>query len=108
MPRFIKSQRWAHRLGSGFALGILWISLAHGQVTIDMSKLTCKQFYFSKLDTQTLSMWLSGFYNGKRNSTVVDVQKLKNNIEKLSRFCRQNQNLDVLVMDAVERVLGNQ
>jgi len=94
------------RIGSGLALGLLCTTLANAQVTIDFSKLTCEQFYYSKLDTRSLSMWLGGFYNGKRNTTTVDVQKMKDSADKLARFCRQNANLKVPVMDAVERVMG--
>lgn len=91
-----------------FLLCALPVSEAHGQITVDLSKLNCEQLYFSKLDSRTISAWLNGFYHGKKNDPVVDVQKVKDNTEKLRRFCFQNANMKVPVMDAVERVLAPQ
>lgn len=94
------------RVGSVLFLSLLWASVAYGQVTIDMTKLNCEQLYFSKLDSKTMAIWFSGFYQGKRNDAVVDVQKVKDNTEKLRKFCFQNANSKVPVMDAIERVVG--
>ena len=102
------SQRSLAILSFPFFLGAFLVSEAHGQVTVDLSKLNCEQLYFSKLDSRTISTWLSGFYHGKKNDPVVDVQKMKDNTEKLRRFCFQNANMKVPVMDAVERVLAPQ
>ena len=48
--------------------------------------------------------WLSGYYNGKRNSTVVEPEAVKKNEEKLNRYCYEHR--DTTVMDAVKNVLG--
>lgn len=92
-------------LGAGLIASVLWASLAYGQVTIDFTKLTCDQYLFSKLNSQNLAIWLSGYYHGKRNDPVMDVQAWKDSGEKVRRFCMQNSNAKVPVMDAVERVL---
>jgi hypothetical protein len=58
-----------------------------------VSKVTCEQFSFAKVShPTTLSIWLSGFYHGKR--------------EKLHKFCRQPPNYKVPIMEAAERALG--
>jgi len=84
---------------------MLWTPLAYGQVTVDFSKLTCDQYLYSKLNSQNLSIWLSGFYHGKRNDPVIDVQAWKDSGDKMRRFCLQNSNAKTPVMDAIERVL---
>jgi acid stress chaperone HdeB len=94
---------------TGIALGLLMTSISHGQVMIDVTKITCEQFYYSKVShPTTLSIWLSGFYHGKRDKSVVDVQNVKENAEKVQKFCRQQANHKVPLMDAAERVLGKQ
>ena len=80
---------------------------AYAQVTIDFSKVTCEQFVFSKIaPSRTLSLWLSGYYSGKRNNPIVNVQAVQANAEKVTDFCRQTKNLKMPVMEAVEQVLG--
>jgi acid stress chaperone HdeB len=91
------------------ALGVFTTSNSHGQVMIDVTKVTCEQFYYSKVShPTTLSIWLSGYYHGKRDKSVVDVQNVKENAEKVQKFCRQQANHKVPLMDAAERVLGKQ
>ena len=34
-----------------------------------------------------VAAWLSGFYNGKRNNTVLDSQTFDANLTKLTNFC---------------------
>ena len=80
---------------------------AHAQVSVDVAKITCRQLLFDKVispNTKSLALWLSGYYNGKRNNTVVDIGKLAKNTDKVEDYCRMNQ--DVTVMDAVTKALG--
>jgi hypothetical protein len=45
-------------------------SLANGQVTIDVSKITCNQFAQAKVGSpKTTAVWLNGFYHGKMKCT---------------------------------------
>jgi HdeA/HdeB family len=80
---------------------------AHAQVSIDVAKITCRQLLFDKVispNTKSLALWLSGFYNGKRNNTVLDIGELAKNTDKVEDYCRMNE--DVTVMDAVTKALG--
>jgi acid stress chaperone HdeB len=80
-------------------------SAAQSQVTVDVSKITCDQLTLYKItDPENVALWLSGYYEGRRNSTLVDIQKLKADTEKIKTFCRMNP--DVTVMHAIDRVLG--
>lgn len=77
------------------------------QTTIDVAKITCEQWLaFKVADPNNIALWLSGYYNGKRDNTVVEVQAFKDDIEKLKKYCIRNP--DMLVMKAVEtRIIQN-
>lgn len=95
-------------LSLGLLLGLLSTTLSYGQVTVDVTKITCEQFFYSKVShPRTLSVWLSGYYHGKRDAAVVNTQKVIENADKVQRFCRQQSNFKVPLMEAVERALGN-
>ena len=77
------------------------------QVTIDASKITCDQFVHSKVSSPRLiAAWLSGYYSGKRDNRVIDLQTLEANLSKLENFCYQEKNFKLPVMQAVEQLLG--
>jgi acid stress chaperone HdeB len=78
---------------------------AHAQVTVDVSKITCEQYIlYTVADPHDIAMWLSGYYNGKRNNTVLDTQQFREHGKKVMDYCELN--LKSTVMDAVEKVLG--
>lgn len=104
MKSFFKSDFPLAPASAGLVLSLLCGSVAQGQVTVDVSKITCEQFLFSKMDQKTLATWLSGYYHGKRNSTVINLQDVKNNAKSVRSFCFQSSNLKTLLVDAVERV----
>ena len=80
----------------------------HAQVTIDASKITCEQFVFSKIaPVRSIALWLSGYYGGKRSNPIIDLQAFEANADKVESFCKQQKNLKLPVMQAVEQVLGN-
>ena len=89
---------------STIALISISAASAYAQVTLDVSKVTCEQFYLAKAShPTTIGIWLSGFYNGKRNNTVLDVAQVKSNAEKVRRYCAKN--LNSMVMEAAEKVI---
>ncbi len=80
---------------------------AQAQISIDVSKITCRQLLFDKTiipHLRPLTFWLSGYYNGKRGNTVVDIGAIEKNRDTVEDYCRMNQ--DVTVMEAIERALG--
>ena len=91
----------------GFVLTLFSASLAHGQVTIEVSKITCGQFVSGELGSpRTVAAWLSGYYHGKKDSTTVDKQNFESNLSELTNFCRTGDNGKILVMQAIERTLA--
>lgn len=85
---------------AGIAAVILMVAQADAQVTIDVSKITCDQYLTQRIThMRSVNVWLSGFYAGRQNNPVVDVQALERSGNKLSRFCEAHR--DMPLMDAV-------
>ena len=83
----------------------IFASTAQAQVTIDISKITCEQFRsYAITDPNNIAIWLSGYYNGRRNNTIIKVESFKENLGKLKDYCITNPK--VTVMQAVEVLLG--
>ncbi len=78
---------------------------ASAQVTLDVSKITCKEFLHDTITVPTnIAYWLSGYYNGKRGSTVFDANALKDDVGEVEDYCLRNQ--DVTLMKAVDTLIG--
>ena len=85
-------------------LAVLLPAASQAQVTVDVAKITCRQFLLDAVaPTKSVAIWLSGYYHGKRNDTVVDVQLLAENADKIKTYCRLKP--EATVMQAVETVL---
>jgi acid stress chaperone HdeB len=90
-------------------LGLLFVASSplSAQVTLDVSKLTCRQFAAYKVtNPKYLAVWLSGYDHGRRGDVVIDMQHLVANAKKLESYCLKNP--DVLMMQAAETVLTPQ
>src|SRR5471030_1705981 len=91
---------------SSLIVGGLMSSAAQGQVTIDVAKISCEQFRgYAITDPNNIALWLSGYYNGQRNNTIIKVESFKENLEKEKDYCITHPT--VTVMQAVSAVLGN-
>jgi acid stress chaperone HdeB len=78
---------------------------ARAQMTVDIAKITCKQFVISKFARpKSVAYWLSGYYNGKNGNTVLDIRGMEQNVHKLETYCRRN--YEMPVMDAAKNVLS--
>lgn len=81
------------------------VPVLHAQVSLDVSKITCEQFWLRKVaNPDKVAIWLSGFYNGKRDNTVIDTQQLEAITKDVTEHCRTNLNLTV--MQAAEAVMS--
>src|ERR1700733_1233504 len=86
-------------------LAVLLPATSQAQVSVDVAKITCRQFLLDAVaPTKTVAIWLSGYYHGKHGGTVVDMAALQRETDKLEDYCRLN--LDMTVMDAVEGALA--
>ena len=87
-------------------LMLLFVPCAQAQVQVDLSKITCQQFVHHKVaHPRQIAAWVSGFYNGKRDNSIIDVQKFQANLNKIERFCKDDKNFDVMLLKAVEQVI---
>jgi acid stress chaperone HdeB len=90
----------------GIAPMVLALSTAQAQTTIDAAKITCDQFIGLKVASpDDIAMWLSGYYHGKRGSTIIDVQRLKEQPQKMTSYCLY-EDRSASVMEAAEKMLS--
>ena len=80
--------------------------MMQAQETLDVAKITCEQILKEELASPThdIVLWLSGYYNGKRNNTIIEPLTINKNEEKINSYCYQHR--ETTVMDAVKNVLG--
>ena len=90
---------WLITLGP--LLAIFGASLAKAQDTIDVGKITCEQFITSQIiDSRTLSVWLSGYYNGTQKNTVIHPSAVRKSEFTMVNYCVSHP--DMILMDAVK------
>ena len=82
------------------------IATMQAQETVDVAKITCHQLMMDQLasPSRDVALWLSGYYNGQRNNTIIDLQTIKKNVEKVNSYCYHN--AETTVLDAINNVLG--
>ena len=86
---------------------LLSASQVRAQMTVDIAKITCRQYLFDRTFSPRAPMianWLSGYFNGQKNNTVVDLGVMAKNKDKVEDYCRMNQ--DVTIMEAAGNALG--
>ncbi len=89
----------------GLAFALIANSAARAQVTLDVTKITCRQYVTYKISNpKYIAMWISGYYHGTREDPIVDTQALSANAKKLQDYCLGNP--DVLLIKAVETLPG--
>ena len=91
----------------GPLIAFLSAQAVQAQVTVDVAKISCKQYLTGNIVRQDyLTLWLSGYYNGTRNDTVIGTHTVQQIADKVGTYCRSN--LDIGLMDAVQKVLGGE
>jgi acid stress chaperone HdeB len=86
-------------------LSLISLSTAQAQTTIDAAKITCKQFVLLQVaHPETIAIWLSGYYHGKRGSTSIDVEQLKEQAKNVRNYCIYKDKGGTL-MEAVEKLM---
>jgi hypothetical protein len=83
-------------------------TFAFAQVSVDVSKITCKQFALHEVARPRLiAIWLSGYYAGRRELPTIDIQSLEKNMKAMERFCAKVDNLEVPLMQAGREGTGS-
>jgi len=74
--------------GTVLALGVAPASRA--QVIVDMSKITCDQLLHGSGNSIETAIWISGYYNGLRKNTKLDLGQFKHNAELVISGCESS------------------
>jgi hypothetical protein len=61
-----------------------------GQVKVDMSLVTCRQFLTSDAERQEMiAAWMSGYFRASTGQTVFDFQRFAGNKKSVANFCKK-------------------
>ena len=88
---------------AGAAVLLAMNATARAQMMVDMAKYTCTQLLNGEPDAVEAAVWLSGYYNGQRNNTVLDMNILKHNSDAVISACRNSP--DKTMMQTVDGLL---
>ena len=75
---------------------------AGAQAILDVSKVTCEQFLTASPNAVEAGIWLSGYYNGLRQNTQLDLNRFKKNADAVVAEC--NARPKQTLMQAVEKL----
>jgi len=85
---------------------IVGILAVRAQVTVDVAKITCRQYLIGKVATpRSVANWLSGYFHGERGDTTLDYGALGTDMGKLDAFCRKNH--DMPLLEAARKLFAN-
>jgi len=85
---------------------IVGILAVRAQVTVDVAKITCRQYLIGKVTTpRSVANWLSGYFHGERGDTTLDYGALGTDMGKLDAFCRKNH--DMPLLEAARKLFAN-
>jgi len=73
-----------------------------GQLKVDMSLVTCKQYLTSDAQRQQmLAYWMSGYFRASKGQPVFDFQRFADNKRAVAAYCKKNGG--VTLMSAIQR-----
>ena len=77
-------------------------SAARAQVIVDMSLVTCQQYFDADRDRQQLiAAWMSGYFSAAKNFTVLDFRYFDYNKRVVAAYCKKHR-FETL-MSAIQR-----
>jgi hypothetical protein len=83
---------------------LMLLSGAGRAETTDFAKITCDDIANAYLeDIVVIGAWMSGYYNAKRDNTMVDSKQIAANTAKVMQLCRTNPSMTV--MHAIETLM---
>jgi hypothetical protein len=72
-------------------------AVAHAQVSIDMSRVTCAQYLaMSPAQSADFSAWMSGWFNQKNGYVFVDLNAYARNVANVKSWCALNSTQTVM------------
>jgi HdeA/HdeB family len=88
--------KWLMYLLFGGLLALAANFEVQAQVMVDMSKFTCGQLLGGSQDAIEASIWMSGYYNGLRKNTMIDLNTMKHNADAVVAACHSSPNKTVM------------
>jgi hypothetical protein len=88
-------------------LAVVFGGTARAGLTVDITKVTCRRAFFigsTTTSTNSVALWLDGYYSGQHGRTVIDMETLQRDADKIKHHCRIHR--DETIMKAAETVLG--
>jgi acid stress chaperone HdeB len=78
------------------------IPTTQAQVTVDVVKITCEQLRMAALPwtSRDIVLWLSGYYHGKHDNTIIEPTAIIRDENKLNTYCFEHG--ETTVMDALK------
>jgi acid stress chaperone HdeB len=94
----------ARLLLSSILLMFVQIPAPRAQVTVDVVKITCEQLLMAALPftSRDVVLWISGYYHGKHDNTIIEPDAIKRDADKLNNYCFQHG--ETTVMDALKNM----
>ena len=90
---------------AGLLFCLVSVPSVRAEITIDVSKISCKEFMLPGfIMPDDIAYWISGYYNGRRGNTVLDVVGLRDYVNKVEQYCIANK--EMTVMKAAEAVIN--
>ena len=80
------------------------VPVSRAQVTVDVVKITCEQLLQAALPltSRDILLWLSGYYHGKHDNTIIEPAAIKRDEDKLNNYCFVHG--ETTVMDALKNM----
>ena len=79
------------------------IPAPQAQVTVDVVKITCEQLLMAvPFTSRDIVLWLSGYYHGKHDNTIIEPDAFKRDENKVNTYCFQHG--ATTVIDAVKNM----
>ena len=88
-------------------LAMVFAEAARAGLTVDVTKMTCRRASFigsATTSANSLALWLVGYYSSQHKRTVIDIETLERDANKIKHYCRIHR--DETIMKATETVLG--
>jgi hypothetical protein len=89
---------------AGAAVALSMNPPAQAQGVTDMAKLTCGQLLEGSANAIESAIWLSGYYNGLRKNTKLDLNQFQKNADTVIAECRSDPKKTV--MQAVDKTMS--
>ncbi len=77
---------------------------ARAQVIVDMSLITCQQYFSYPPDQQILiAWWMRGYFSAAKNLSTIDFRYVDYNTKTVIAYCKKKQNKNETLMGAIQK-----